>query len=124
MKKTFTILIAAIAAILMMAQPMKVMGQTTYSLATSLSVNDQVIMTDIDFTKELTGVTTSGTPIGIATDINNSTPAGTYILTVVAGNNDGSIAFKTVNNTYLSWSSGNSLTTASSVNNASSWTVV
>ena len=28
MKKTFTILIAALAAILMMAQPMKVMGQT------------------------------------------------------------------------------------------------
>ena len=123
MKKTFTILIAAIAAILMMTLPEKVVGQTTYSLATSLSVNDRVIMTNIDFTKELTGVTTSGTTIGTASDIKNSTPAGTYILTVVAGNTNGSFAFKTVDNTYLSWSSGNSLTTSSSVDNASSWTV-
>ena len=37
MKKTFTILIAAIAAILMMAQPGKVMGQT-YTQITQLDM--------------------------------------------------------------------------------------
>ena len=90
----------------------------------TLTVGDVVIMAGEtqSATKELTAVTTSGTTIGTATDY-TGTPAGTYPLTIVAGSTEGSIAFKTTADTYLSWSSGNSLTTAESVADASSWTV-
>ncbi len=90
----------------------------------TLTVGDVVIMAGEtqSATKELTAVTTSGTTIGTATDY-TGTPAGTYPLTIVAGSAEGSIAFKTTAGTYLSWSSGNSLTTAESVADASSWTV-
>lgn len=122
MKRKFTKLMAALALLLLIAPPMVGWGQT-YNLATSLSIDDQVIMVNTGFTKELTGITTSGTTYGIATNISNSSLSGTYILTVVAGNSSGSYAFKTSDNKYLSWSSGNSLTTTTSVTNASSWTV-
>jgi len=90
----------------------------------TLTVGDVVVMAvdNSNVTKELTAVTTSGTTIGTATDY-TGTPAGTYPLTIVAGSAEGSIAFKTTANTYLSWKSGNSLTTAESVEAASSWTV-
>ena len=42
MKKTFTILIAAIAAILMMAQPIKVMGQTTVTQTSFSTISGNV----------------------------------------------------------------------------------
>lgn len=95
----------------------------SFVLATSLSVGDQVVLVNTGVTKELVSITTTGTTYGTTADISNSTPAGTYLLTVVEGSGSNSYAFKTSSNTYLSWSSGNSLTTTSSITNASSWSV-
>ena len=71
--------------------------------------------------KEMTGISTTSTTYGIANDF-TSTPAGTYSLTVEAGSSSGSFSFKNGNN-YISWSSGNSLTTSTNKNGASSWTI-
>ena len=99
---------------------------TAYESVASISAGDVVIFAyeSGSTRKELTGVTTSGTTIGTATDYTNAgSPNATFPLTVVAGSDTGSYAFKTSSNTYLSWSSGNSLTTVASVTNASSWTL-
>ncbi len=55
---------------------------------------------------------------------NNNTVniGGTDVVELTLGDNGDAWTFKYGNN-YLSWSSGNSLTTSSSVNNSSSWTV-
>ena len=60
--------------------------------------------------------------IGEAEDYTGSTPAGLYPLSVVAGSQSGSFAFKNGDN-YLSWTSGNTLTTSTEINDNSSWTV-
>ncbi|MBR0273600.1 MAG: chitobiase/beta-hexosaminidase C-terminal domain-containing protein, partial [Bacteroidaceae bacterium] len=67
-------------------------------------------------------MTTSGTTIGSVVDYTTE-PEGVYPLTIVAGSQDDTFAFKTTAGTYLAWSSGNSLTTAEEVADASSWTV-
>ena len=72
--------------------------------------------------KELTGVSTTGTTIGEVTDYDEN-PSGSFLLTVEAGNKENSFAFKTINDTYLSWSSGNSLTTSQTKNDNSSWRI-
>ena len=95
----------------------------TYTLATSLSVGDEVVLVDTDVAKELSGISTTSTPYGTVADVENSTPTGKLPLTVVAGSASGTFAFKTSENKYLSWSSGNSLTTETSVTNNSSWNV-
>ncbi len=95
----------------------------TYTLATSLSVGDEVVLVDTDVAKELSGISTTSTPYGTVADVENSTPTGKLPLTVVAGSASGTFAFKTSENKYLSWSSGNSLTTETSVTKNSSWNV-
>ena len=100
-----------------------VMAQS-WERTSTLTVGDVVVLA-VDngtVTKELSGVTTTGTTIGQVADY-DGTPAGAYPLTVVAGSAEGSVAFKTSANTYLSWTSGNSLTTREEVAEASSWTV-
>lgn len=91
---------------------------------TSIAVGDVVVLAydDENVSKELSEVTSSGTTIGVVADYETS-PAGTYPLTVVAGSTEGSFAFKTSEDTYLAWSSGNSLKTIDEVTDASSWTV-
>ena len=91
---------------------------------TSIAVGDVVVLAydDENVSKELSEVTSSGTTIGVVADYKTS-PVGTYPLTVVAGSTEGSFAFKTSEDTYLAWSSGNSLKTIDEVTDASSWTV-
>ena len=93
--------------------------------ATSIAVGD-VIVIAVDngtVTKELKGIGMAGSnSIGEAEDYTGSTPAGLYPLTVVAGSQSGSFAFKNGDN-YLSWTSGNTLTTSTEINDNSSWTV-
>lgn len=132
MKKKFTFLIAALAAILLIAQPVKVMGQKTtytYVLATSLSVGDEVVIVNTGLSKELVGVTTGNKPIGSPGDITGSAVSGingTYILTVEAGHETGKWSFKNGTN-YLAYTwtgSGNNFLTTSTTKAAnSSWTV-
>lgn len=102
--------------------PLAGWGQT-YEMTTSLVAGDEVVLVNTSVTKELGSITTSGTTYGTAVDVENSTPVGSNLLTVVAGFTEGSFAFKTSNGKYLSWSSGNSLTSADEVTNASSWTI-
>ena len=104
-------------------------GDPTWQKTTSIANNDVVIFVYESGTpaapiKELTGVTTSGTTIGTATDVSTSV-AASYTLTVEAttSNNVTKYAFKNSSNNYLSWSSGNSLTTSGSKTNASTWTI-
>lgn len=69
---------------------------------TSIAVGDVVVLAydDENVSKELSEVTSSGTTIGVVADYETS-PAGTYPLTVVAGSAEGSFAFKTSEDTYL-----------------------
>ena len=99
-------------------------AQAAWEKATSISVGDVVVLAFDNNTvsKELSTVTTSGPTIGSVVDYTTE-PEGVYPLTIVAGSQDDTFAFKTTAGTYLAWSSGNSLTTAEEVADASSWTV-
>lgn len=95
----------------------------TWEKATEIAVGDVVVLA-VDngtVTKELSTVTTSGTTIGQVVDY-ESIPAGVYPLTVVAGTDEGTFAFKNSDGAYLAWSSGNSLKTIAEIEASSSWT--
>lgn len=121
MKREFTKLMAALALLLFIA-PLGMMGQNTYTKATSIAVNDIVVMVCEADAVELTGISTTSTKYGIGTSYQDS-PAGTYELTVVSGKTAGSFAFKTNSNTYLTWTSGNSLNQNATLSNNTSWDV-
>ncbi len=97
----------------------------SWEKATSLSVGDVVLLAVDNGTvaKELSGFSDTGTPYGTVEDY-DGTPNGLYPLSVTAGSGEGSFAFKTSSDTYLSWNSGNSLKTDAEVAEASSWTIV
>ena len=99
-------------------------AQAAWEKATSISVGDVVVLAFDNNTvsKELSTVTTSGTTYGSVVDYTTE-PEGVYPLKIVAGSQDDTFAFETTAGTYLAWSSGNSLTTAEEVADASSWTV-
>ena len=72
---------------------------------------------------ELGGISTTSTKYGMGVAYQSS-PAGVYTLTVVAGSTSDTYAFKTSDGNYLCYTgSKNSLTTTTSVTNESSWTV-
>ena len=93
---------------------------TSWQKLTSISAGDQVVFVGEkdSVKKELTGIESIGTVADYATN-----PNGNYLLTVVAGSEDNSFAFKTPDDTYISWSSGNSLSTSDSISASSSWTI-
>lgn len=93
---------------------------TSMEKASSITVGDEIVFVyeNGNTKKELTSITT----MGVVSDYDDE-PSCSYMLTVVAGNTNNSFAFKTPSNTYLSWSSGNSLTTSEDLNDASSWTI-
>ena len=86
-----------------------------------IAAGDVVVYVNESSSKELTGMSTTSTIYGIASDY-TTTPAGTFAFTVEAGNSEGTLSFKN-GDVYLNWSSGNSLTTAGSKSANSSWTV-
>ena len=90
---------------------------------TSIAVGDVVIFVQETASKEMSNIALINTNMcGIATAYSTS-PAGTYPLTIETGNGGSGYSFKTSANTYLSWSSNNTLTTSDTKNNASSWTI-
>lgn len=117
MKKFLLSILAIFAAIPAFAQ--------TWEKATEIAVGEVVVLAvdNGSVTKELSTVTTSGTTIGQVVDY-ETTPAGVYPLTVVAGSEEGSVAFQNSEGAYLAWSSGNSLKTSETLDAAASWTVV
>ena len=99
--------------------------ETTWQKATSIAIGDIVILTAEGSTKsgpyakelnELTG------KIGNVTDYTDL-PAGIIELTVEAGSQDETFAFKTADNKYLAANTSNELPLQDAVDNASSWTV-
>ena len=89
---------------------------------TSLTVGDTIAFVHESSSAELTSVTTTGTTIGAVTTYETN-PSGSYLLTVEAGNGGTGYSFKTKDDTYLSWTTGNSLTTSANKDDASSWTI-
>ncbi|MBQ7390152.1 MAG: InlB B-repeat-containing protein, partial [Clostridia bacterium] len=93
------------------------------SKATSISVNDVVYLVCEAKTMQLSGISTTSTKYGIGVAYTEALNPETYSLTVVQGSSAGTYAFKTNDGKYLSWSSENSLTTSTTIDANSSWTV-
>ena len=91
----------------------------TLQKASSIAVGDQIVIVCESKKMELTGMDSSK---GLNTAY-SSAPAGTYVLTVVAGSTSGTFALKTSDGKYLSWSSKNTLTTSTSITANSSWNI-
>lgn len=84
----------------------------------SFEVGDNVALYASSVSMELESVTTYGVGTAYVTK-----PNGTYLLNVEEGTASGSLSF--VNNgNYLSWTSGNTLTTSETKNDNSSWYVI
>ena len=123
MKRKITFLIAALCAVMLITQPMRLWGQKTnyvYELATSIAANDDIVIVNTGFTKELTNISSN---IGTASDISNSTISGNYILTVCTGSETGSFSFKNGSVYMALTSDGNNLHTVDKSQKNSSWTV-
>ena len=90
---------------------------------TSFEIGDVVIFVNETSSKEMSDINLiNSNTCGIASPYTTN-PVGTYPLTIEAGNNETGYSFKTSDNKYLSWSSGNTLIKSETKNDASSWTI-
>ena len=133
MKKKLTLLMVAFLTLTAFAAtmaikkvtdvPAAVTGDFHWEEATSIAAGDVVLIAvdNGNVTKELGGLSTTATVYGVATDY-TGTPAGLYPLTVEAGSTTRTFAFKN-GDTYLNWTSGNSLTAGETKDANASWTV-
>ena len=96
-------------------------GGTTIEKATSIAVGDKVILVYETDSKELGGISSTSTKYGLGQDY-TGTPTGVFPLDVVQGKTTGTFALMNGSN-YLSWTSGNSLTTTGSLTDNSSWNI-
>ncbi|MBR0296160.1 MAG: C10 family peptidase [Paludibacteraceae bacterium] len=96
-------------------------GGTSIEKATSIAVGDKVILVYETDSKELSGISSTSTKYGLGQDYTD-TPTGVFPLDVVQGNKTGTFALMNGSN-YLSWTSGNSLTTTGSLTDNSSWNI-
>ncbi len=96
-----------------------------YTKVTSIAVGDKIVLSYIDETKntyvEFNGINNK---IGQYVDV-TTTFAPKKLIEVVAGSTSDSFAFKVGENEYLAWTSGlgNKITTVTSVDATSSWTI-
>lgn len=99
-------------------------AHAAWEKTTSIAVGDVVVLAydDGNVAKELSGFSTGSTVFGTVEDY-TTMPSGLVPLTVVTGSEEGTFAFQVDETTFLSWSSGNTLTTSEDVTGASSWTV-
>ncbi len=117
MKKRFTRILAALALLVFMAPSLVAWGQT-YSRTTTISIGDVVILVCESKTAEMGAVASYGASVAYTTN-----PAGVNPLTIEAGSAENTYAFKTSDNKYLSWTTGNSLNLSDTKNANSSWSV-
>ena len=96
-------------------------GSSTPTKATSIAAGDKVVFVCEGASKELTEFSSTSTVYGIGTAY-ETTPAGTMVFDVEDGSSTGTFAFKNGNN-YVKWSRGNSLNTATTKSDDTSWTV-
>jgi len=98
-------------------------GGGEWEKVTSFEIGDVVIFVNETSSKEMSDINLIiSNTCGIASSYTTN-PVGTYPLTIEAGNNETGYSFKTSDNTYLSWSSGNTLIKSETKNDASSWTI-
>ena len=95
----------------------------SYSKVTSIALNDSVTLVCEGQSKYLTGISDTTTHYGLNGDIPNPFNTSAFGFTVVAGSEEDTFAFKTGDNKYLCWSSGNSLDVSSTLDANSSWAV-
>lgn len=93
----------------------------TIAKASSIATGDKVVFACEEATMELTSFSTTSTIYGIGTSY-SGTPAGTMVFDVVAGSSNSTYAFKNGSN-YINWSSGNSLSTSTTLSANTSWSV-
>lgn len=93
-----------------------------YLVNDSIRVGDTIVIANNNAKRELTGFSTTKTVYGIATAYTDG-PIGTFSLTVVNGSSEGTFAFKTSDNKYLYWTSGNSLNVSATLEEKTSWIV-
>ncbi len=98
-------------------------GSGTPEKASSIAVGDEVILVaeSSTYKKEMTGFSTTSTIYGTVDDY-SSTPAGTYTFVVEAGSSTGTYALKH-GSVYANWTSGNSLSSANTITDNSSWSI-
>ena len=121
--RKFLTSLKALTLLLVMLMSVNVWGADTWEKLTSVpKAGDVVILVNETGKKELTGISSTSTKYGVATTYSTS-PAATYPLTVCAGSSDGTLAFKTSDDKYLTWTSGNSLNVNGTLDAKTSWTV-
>ena len=109
-------------------ESMKYTVNETESLTPSstVAVGDRVVMVAVDKNSvnyEFTAFSGASTNYGVATSYTTSV-SKSMVLTVVAGNSSGTVAFKTSDNEYVAWVSGkNSITNKASLDDYGSWTI-
>jgi M6 family metalloprotease-like protein len=96
-------------------------GEAGFEKASSVAVGDKVILVYESESKELSGIEGGSTKYGEGVAY-TTTPAGAYLLEVVAGSTNGTYALKHGSD-YLQWESGNSLNTKTTIDANSSWTI-
>ena len=103
-------------------------GTAGWEQTTTVAVGDQVVIAQVDHKKtsgatgfELTGFSNTSTTYGVGTEFTGN-PSGAMVLTVQSGFSDGTYAFQNGSN-YLSWSSGNSLNTSTTIIPKTSWSL-
>lgn len=103
-------------------------GTAGWEQTTTVAVGDQVVIAQVDHKKtsgatgfELTGFSNTSTTYGVGTEFTGN-PSGTMVFTVQSGFSDGTYAFQNGSN-YLSWSSGNSLNTSTTIIPKTSWSL-
>ncbi|MBQ7632480.1 MAG: M6 family metalloprotease domain-containing protein [Paludibacteraceae bacterium] len=96
-------------------------GEPTIEKATSIAVGDEVILVYESDKMELTSFSTTSTVYGIGSEY-TTTPSGVYSFVVVEGSATGSFAFER-DGKYWNWSTGNSLSTSTTISANSSWNV-
>ena len=100
-----------------------VQPSSVYTKTTSIAIGDTVSLVSEAASKYLSGISTTSTKYGLGSDVPSPFSTSTFALTVVAGNDQGTYAFKTSDNKYLCWTSGNSLNVSTTLDANSSWDI-
>ncbi len=95
---------------------------SAYQKVTTLTVGDQVYLVSEKAEMELGAFAGTSTKFGSGSAFVNGAPAGVVAIEIVAGAAEGTYGFK-IGETYLVWTSGNSLYESATLDSNSSWTV-
>ena len=127
MKKLHTLLSAALLCLVALAVSagQRAAAAADWEVATSLTIDEVVLITNAESQKELDGIQLYGaTRAGRSADY-KGVPNGAFPLIVVEGSQEGTFAFMTPDGKYLAWdfATANSLNTSDVLNANSSWRV-